>query len=139
MTSPGPDTPAAPAEPASGSVSRPEPVVGAAAAASALTSLAGLVLLVLVLTHTITPHGQAVLGPALASAIPTTVGAVATLVAAYRARSKVTPLSDPVSAAGVALVELEEAGQTVADAVREVRRPPGKQRPDVADHAAPEG
>lgn len=128
MTSPGPDTPDTPPQGGSGDVDRPEPVVGAAAVASALTSLAGLVLLVLALTHVITPDGQAVLGPALASAIPTVVGAVSTLVAAYRARAKVTPLSDPVSAAGVKLVEVTSRAV----------RPPGPQHPDVADHAAPE-
>jgi len=97
MTDPATETPPA----ASG---RPEPVLGAATGASALTSLAGIVLLVLVFTHVITPGGQAVLGPALASAIPTVVGAVSTVVAAYRARAKVTPLSDPRNAAGERLL-----------------------------------
>jgi hypothetical protein len=115
---------------------RPEPVLGAAGAASALTSVVGVVLLVLVFAHVITPDGQAVLGPALASAIPTVVGAVATLVAALRARGQVTPLSAPVSAAGVALVE---AGESIAAAVREVSRPAGPQVPGVPDHALPEG
>lgn len=134
MTDPGPVTPAAPGK-------RPEPVLGAAAAASALTSLAGLVLLVLVLTHAITPEGQATLGPALASAIPTVVGAAATMAAAWHARSRVTPLSDPMTtaltSAGEVLVELVTAGESIATAVSEVRRPAGRQQPGVADHASP--
>lgn len=141
MTAPEPDTPATPPQDDSGQTvgqtSRPEPVLNAATVAASLTSLAGVVLLVLVLTHVLTPDGQAVLGPALATAIPTVVGAVGTLAAAFRARGKVTPLSDPVSAAGVALVELSDAGTAVVNAVREARRPPGAQRPNVADHADP--
>lgn len=114
---------------------RPEPVRNAAAVASALTTLAGLVLLVLVFAHVITPEGQAVLGPALAAAIPTAVGAVSTIVAGLRARGQVTPLSAPLSAAGVQLVEV---GQEVAAAIAEARRAPGPQIPGRADHAAPE-
>lgn len=134
MTVPATDTPATPGR-------RPEPVLGAAAVASGLTSLAGLVLLVLVLAHVLTPEGQAVLGPALAAAVPSVVGAVGTLAAAWHARGKVTPLSDPMTtaltSAGTVLVELVEAGETVATAVTEARRAPGKQTPGVADHAAP--
>jgi hypothetical protein len=135
VTVPGPDTQAAPPEADSGSDSRPEPVRNAAALASALTTLAGVVLLVLVLTHRLTPEGSAILGPALAAAIPTVVGAASTLLTALHARGKVTPLSAPVSAAGVALVE---AGEGVMDAVRRVRELPSRQTPGP-DHAAPEG
>jgi hypothetical protein len=135
VTVPGPQTPATPPEAASGSDSRPEPVRNAAAVASALTAVAGAVLLVLVLTHVLTPEGSAVLGPALATAIPTAVGAVSTLAAALHARGKVTPLSAPVSAAGVALVE---AGEEVTGAVRQAARLRSQQTPGP-DHAAPEG
>lgn len=112
---------------------RPEPVRNAAAAASGLTTLVGLVLTVLVATHVLTPDGSAVLGPVLASAIPTAVGAVSTLVAALRARGKVTPLSAPVSAAGLQLVEV---GEGVAAAIRTAARRPGPQTPGEADHSA---
>lgn len=104
MTPPGPDTPAASPRAASGSDGRPEPVRNAALTAASLTTVVGLVLTVLVLTHVLTPDGQAVLGPALASAIPTVVGAVSAVVGALRARLHVTPLSDPRSAAGIPLV-----------------------------------
>lgn len=116
--------------------SRPEPVLGAASIASAATTLVGLVLTVLVLTHVLTPAGSATLGPALAAAIPTLIGAVSTIVAAFRARSQVTPLSDPrvLTAAG----ELVSVSEAVATAVREATRPAGPQTPGVADHAAPE-
>lgn len=135
MTAPGPDTPATSPEAASGGTSRPEPVLGAAGIASAATSLVGVVLLVLVLTHVLTPDGSAVLGPALASAIPTVIGAGSTILAALHSRGKVTPLSAPVSAAGVALVE---ATEEVVAAVQTAARRPGPQTPGVADHAAPE-
>jgi hypothetical protein len=128
VTSPAPETPAA-------APGRPEPVLGAAGVASALTSAAGALLIVLVATHVITPEGSAVLGPVLASAVPTAVGAVATLLAALHARGKVTPLAAPVSAAGLALVEV---GEDVAAALAEATRRPGPQTPGVADHAAPE-
>jgi hypothetical protein len=72
--------------------------------------------------HVLTPDDSAILGPALAAAIPTVVGAASAVVAALRARLKVTPLSDPRNAAGQALTA----------------RPPIPQRPGVADHAAPE-
>jgi hypothetical protein len=104
VTLPGPDTPAAAPQAASGSDSRPEPVRNAALTAASLTSVVGLVLTVLVLTHVLTPDGSAVLGPALASAVPTIVGAVSAVVAALRARLKVTPLSDPRNAAGEQLL-----------------------------------
>lgn len=114
---------------------RPEPVRNAAAAASAITTVTGLVLLGLVFAHVITPEGQAILGPALASAVPTVVGAVSTLIAGLRARSQVTPLSAPISAAGL---ELVEATAEVADAIARTVRRPGPQTPGHADHAAPE-
>lgn len=131
MTVPATDTQTDPGK-------RPEPVLGAAAVASGLTSLAGLVLLVLVLAHVLTPQGQAVLGPAIAAAVPSIVGAVGTLAAAWHARSRVTPLSDPLSSSLTALVELTDAATGLSTAVSEVRRPAGKQTPGVADHAAPE-
>lgn len=111
---------------------RPEPVRNAAAVASGLTTIVGLLLTVLVLAHVLTPEGSAVLGPALASAIPTAVGAISTLVAALRARKQVTPLSAPVSAAGLQLVEI---GEDVAAAIRTATRAPGPQTPGQADHA----
>ena len=116
--------------------SRPEPVLGAAAVASALTTLAGLVLTILVLTHVLTPEGSTTLGPALASAIPTVIGAIATIAAAFHARAKVTPLSDPriLTAAG----DLVAVGEQLAGAVRQATRPPGPQTPGHADHVAPE-
>jgi hypothetical protein len=115
---------------------RPEPVLSAAMIASAATTLAGLLLTVLVATHVLTPDGSATLGPALAAAIPTLIGAASTMIAAFRARSKVTPLSDPavLTAAG----ELINVGEAVATAVRQAIRPAGPQTPGVADHAAPE-
>jgi hypothetical protein len=106
VTLPGPDTPAPAPRAVSGSDSRPEPVRNAALTAASLTSVVGLVLTVLVLTHVLTPDGSAVLGPALASAVPTIVGAVSAVVAALRARLKVTPLSDPRNAAGEQLLAL---------------------------------
>lgn len=135
MSVPGPPAPADPPQAASGADSRPEPVRNAAAAASALTSVVGVVLLVLVVTHVLTPEGSAILGPALAAAIPTAVGAVSTLAAAFHARGKVTPLAAPLSAAGLQLVEV---GQELVAAVEQVRRRPGPQTPGVPDHAAPE-
>lgn len=128
-------SPASPAQTDPGK--RPEPVLGAAGAASALTGLAGVILTVLVLAHVLTPEGSAVLGPALASAIPTVIGAVGTLLAALHARSRVTPLSDPavLNAAG----ELVRVGEAITSAVRTGTRPAGPQVPGVADHAAPEG
>lgn len=115
---------------------RPEPVLAPAAIASALTTLAGLVLTVLVLTHVLTPAGSATLGPALASAIPTLIGAVATIAAALRARGKVLPLDDPrVAEAWQQILTAEQGVQT---AVEEVIRPAGPQTDGVADHAAPE-
>lgn len=80
--------------------SRPEPVRNAAAAAASLTTVVGLILTVLVVTHVLTPDDSAILGPALATATPTVVGAVATVAAGLRARLQVTPLADPRNAAG---------------------------------------
>jgi hypothetical protein len=100
-------------------MSRPEPVRNAALSAASLTSVVGLVLTILVVTHVLTPEDSAVLGPALATATPTVVGAVSAVVAALRARAKVTPLSDPRDAAGRQLLGRQ-------------------QEPGVADHAAPE-
>lgn len=139
MTAPGPQTPATPPQAVSGSDSRPEPVRNAAAVASAVTTAVGLVLTVLVVTHVLTPAGGAILGPALASAVPTVVGAVSTIVAALHARGQVTPLSAPVSAAGLALIE---TGQAVAGAVEQAvklgpPRRPGPQTPGQPDHLAP--
>lgn len=102
---------------------RPEPVRNAALSAASITSVVGLVLTVLVLTHTLTPDDSDVLGPALASAIPTVVGAVSAVVAALRARLQVTPLSAPQDANGMRLV---------------TEIPGRRQTPGVADHAAPE-
>lgn len=116
--------------------SRPEPVLGAASIASAATTLVGLVLTVLALTHVLTPAGSATLGPALAAAIPTLIGAASTIVAAFRARSQVTPLADPRLLD--ALGQLVTVEQTVQTAVRQAIRPAGPQTPGVADHAAPE-
>jgi hypothetical protein len=136
VTSPQPGTPAAPPQAASGSDSRPEPVRNAAAIASLLTTLAGVVLVVLVLNHVLTPEGSAVLGPALAAAIPTFVGAVSTIIAALHARGRVTPLASPdLAALGIQLVE---AGENVAETFRQAVRRPGPQAPGVADHAAPD-
>jgi hypothetical protein len=116
--------------------SRPEPVLIAAGVASGLTSLAGLLLTILAAVHVLTPEGASTLGPVLASAIPTVIGAVGTIAAALHARSKVTPLSDPrvLTAAG----DLLSVGEAVSTAVRDALRPPGVQTPGVADHAAPE-
>lgn len=125
MTPPPPDTSAAPGK-------RPEPVLGAAAVASALTTVAGLVLLVLVFAHVITPDGQAILGPALASAIPTVVGAVSTLLAAWKARKGTVPLADPRVAQ--AWAEIVAAERTVAGAVRSARLP--SQETPGPDHSA---
>lgn len=100
-------------------MARPEPVRNAAAVAASLTTVVGLVLTLLVVGHVLTPDDSAVLGPALAAAVPTVVGAVSAVVAALRARLKVTPLSDPRDAAGQPLL-----GRA--------------QTPGVADHAAPE-
>jgi hypothetical protein len=133
VTDPQPDTPTTTGQAAQGADRRPQPVLNAAAVASAVTGLSGVLLTLLVAFHVLTPEGSAILGPVLASAIPTALGAAGTLAAALHARSKVTPLSAPVSAAGIVLVEA--AGQ-VADAVRAARRPPGPQTPGVPDHAA---
>jgi hypothetical protein len=116
--------------------SRPEPVLNAAAIASLLTTLTGLTLTALAATHVLTPAGSATLGPVLAAAIPTVIGAASTLVAAFRARAKVTPLTDPrvLTAAG----DLISVGQAVAIAARQAARAAGPQTPGVADHAAPE-
>lgn len=104
MTPPRSDTPGTSPQAGRGSDSRPEPVRNAAAAAAAITTVVGLVLTVLVVSHVLTPDDSATLGPALATALPTVVGAVSAVVAALRARLKVTPLSDPRSAAGLPLV-----------------------------------
>lgn len=101
-------------------MARPEPVRNAATVAASLTAVVGLVLTVLVVGHVLTPDDSAILGPAIATATPTVIGAVAPVVAALRARLKVTPVSDPRDAAGRPLI-----GQG--------------QQPGVADHAAPEG
>jgi protein-S-isoprenylcysteine O-methyltransferase Ste14 len=102
---------------------RPEPVRNAAAVAASITTAVGLVLTILVVTHVLTPDDSATLGPALATALPTLVGAVSAVVAALRARLKVTPLSAPRDADGQRLVaEIPGRGQT----------------PGVPDHAAPE-
>jgi hypothetical protein len=77
---------------------RPEPVRNAALSAASITAVVGLVLTILVVTHVLTPDDSAILGPALATAIPTVVGA------ALRARLRVTPLSDPRDAAGQPLL-----------------------------------
>lgn len=114
---------------------RPEPVLGSAAIASAATTLVGLVLTCLVLAHVLTPAGSAILGPALASAIPTVIGAASTLVAAWRARGKTLPLADPRVAQAWQQIVASEQG--IATAVTEVRRAPGPQTAGVADHAAP--
>jgi protein-S-isoprenylcysteine O-methyltransferase Ste14 len=83
---------------------RPEPVRNAALSAASITAVVGLVLTILVVTHVLTPDDSAILGPALATAIPTVVGAVSAVVAALRARLRVTPLSDPRDAAGQPLL-----------------------------------
>lgn len=111
---------------------RPEPVRNAAVVASTVTAITGLVLTLLVVTHVLTPDDSAVLGPALATAIPTVVGAVGGILAALRARLKVTPLSDPRNALGKALVSVDlvkaaEAGSGILPS----RRTSGP------DHAAP--
>ena len=136
MTPPQPQTPATPPQAASGSDSRPEPVRNAALSAAGLTTLVGAVLTVLVVTRVLTPGDSAVLGPALASAIPTVVGAVSTVLAALRARSQVTPLSDPRNAAGVPLVNagLVRAAELSGRATAGL---PSQQTPGP-DHAAPE-
>jgi hypothetical protein len=102
---------------------RPEPVRNAAAVAASITTVVGLVLTLLVVSHVLTPDDSAILGPALASAVPTVVGAVSAVVAALRARLKVTPLADPRDAAGQALVAAPPL--------------PSRQTPGP-DHAAPE-
>jgi hypothetical protein len=109
--------------------SRPEPVRNAAVVASSVTAITGLILTLLVVTHVLTPDDSEVLGPALASAIPTVVGAVSAVVAALRARLKVTPLDSPRDAEGGQLVPL-------ADYLRAQGIEP--QTPGEADHAAPE-
>jgi hypothetical protein len=114
---------------------RPEPVLTSAVVASLATTVAGLTLTTLVVTHVLTPEGSAILGPALASAIPTVIGAVGTLAAALRARRQVTPLSAPIAASGTALIE---ATVEVVDAIRQATRPAGPQTPGRADHAAAE-
>lgn len=83
---------------------RPEPVRNAALSAASITALVGLVLTILVVTHVLTPDDSATLGPALATAIPTVVGAVSAVVAALRSRLKVTPLSDPRDVTGQPLL-----------------------------------
>jgi hypothetical protein len=135
VTVPQPETPASPPEAAGGAVGRPEPVRNAAAIASAVTGITGLALTILVLTHVLTPEGSAVLGPALASAIPTVLGAVGSIAAALHSRTKVTPLSSPdLAALGLQLVE---TGENVAGAFRQAVRRPGPQTPGHPDHAAP--
>jgi hypothetical protein len=116
--------------------SRPEPVVVAAGAASLLTTLVGLVVTVLAAAHVLTPDGASTLGPVLAGAIPTLIGAASTIAAAVHARGKVTPLSDPRVVGAV--LSAVEAGEQVATAVVAATRPAGPQTPGVADHAAPE-
>jgi hypothetical protein len=130
VTPPQPDTPAAPPQAASGSDSRPEPVRNAAAIASAVTGITGLALTILVLTHVLTPEGSAVLGPALASAIPTVLGAVGSIAAALHSRTKVTPLSDPRNALGHALVSVD-----LVRAAEGLRRLPSQGTPGP-DHSA---
>lgn len=108
---------------------RPEPVRNAALSAAGLTTLVGLVLTILVVTRVLTPGDSAVLGPALASAIPTVVGAVSTVVAAFHARQRVTPLAAPLNAAGEQLL-------TAAQAAVAAGLTGPAQQPGVADHAA---
>lgn len=112
---------------------RPEPVLIAAGVASAATTLVGLATTVLVAAHVLTPAGSATLGPTLAAAIPTVLGAVGTIAAAFHARGRVTPLSDPRLLPAVE--QLVETGVEVASAVV-AARPAGAQRPGVADHAS---
>lgn len=104
---------------------RPEPVVNAAGVAGAVTAAVGLLGILAVSLHWITPEDSATLGPALANGVIAVVGALSALLAAFRARRAVTPLSDPRTAAGEQLVPLSA-----------VSRPPGPETPGVADHAA---
>jgi hypothetical protein len=115
--------------------SRPEPVIVAAGAASLLTTLVGLAVIVLAASHLLTPAGASTLGPVLAGAIPTVLGALSTIAAAIRSRGQVTPLSDPRLPAAVD--DLIVTGEQVATAINTARRP-GPQTAGVADHAAPE-
>jgi hypothetical protein len=107
---------------------RPEPVRNAALSAASLTAVVGLVLTILVVTHVLTPDDSAILGPALASGIPTVVGAVSAVVAALRARLQVTPLSDPRDATGQRLLT---AGVLPPEGTLPSQQTPGP------DHSAP--
>lgn len=108
---------------------RPEPVVNAATVAGTITAVVGLLLTLAVVLHWITPDDSATLGPALSTVVTAIVGAVSALVAAYRARTQVTPLRDPRNAAGEALVSVSMVRAAEG-------RPPGPQTPGRPDHAA---
>lgn len=82
---------------------RPEPVLNAATAAGALTAAVGALLTCAVVFHWVTPEDSAILGPSLSTAITAVLGAVSAVVAALRARSKVTPLADPQDGDGTPL------------------------------------
>lgn len=108
---------------------RPEPVLNAAKVAGAVSGLvvaAGAVTTLVGWTTAEQIDSAAVLVGGLVTALAALVAVVAPLVAAYRARPKVTPLADPRDANGTPLVPAT-GGHVVTPQVA-----------GVADHAAAE-
>lgn len=86
---------------------RPEPVLTAArlaAAVSGVIAAVGAVLTLLGWSDAGQVHQAEVLAGGIVTSVATLAAVVAPMVAAYRARAKVTPLSDPRDAAGAPLV-----------------------------------
>lgn len=100
---------------------RPQPVLDAAKGAAALTTLVGGALTLLAAFGITVPDPEGVTRAvvAIATALVTLVAAGSTLLAALRARDRVTPLEAPVSADGVPLVT-DLPGRHAVD-----RTPPG--------------
>ena len=91
-------------------VSRPEPVLDAAklpAAAAGLVAAIGAITTLVGWTTADQIQSVTVLIGGLITALATLVATAAPILAAYKARAKVTPLSDPRSRSGVALVEAD--------------------------------
>lgn len=94
---------------------RPEPVVDAAkiaAAVSGLVAAAGAITTLVGWTTAEQVQSLLVLIGGLITALATLVAAAAPIVAAYKARAKVTPLADPRTNYGTALVEFVEDDPT---------------------------
>lgn len=85
---------------------RPQPVLDAAKGAAALTAVVGGTLALLAAFGVTVPDPEGVTRSvvAVATGLVTLVAVGSTLLAALRARDKVTPLEAPVSADGVPLI-----------------------------------